>query len=68
MKPIYFKSYDQAVNTAESIPESMCVNQYQSSTETKRPKVKKFDRGYAVQLGDYGPYVTKETLKELNIE
>lgn len=59
----YFKEYTEAVEVAKSIPDSMCVNQYQWSNEAKCAKVREFSRGYAVQLGDCGDYVTNETLK-----
>jgi hypothetical protein len=62
----YFKSYDKAVAVAKTVPDSVCVNQYQWSKETKCAKVREFTRGYAIQLGDYGDYVTNETLKGLN--
>lgn len=65
MKPLYFKTYDQAVNAAKTIPNDLCVNQYQWSTEIKCAKVREFGKGYAVQLGDCGDYVTREFLDSL---
>lgn len=68
MKPVYFKTYAKAVKVAKSIPDALCVNQYHWSKETKCAKVREFDRGFAVQLGDCGLYVTKETMIELDLK
>jgi hypothetical protein len=68
MKPVYFKTYTKAVEVAKKVPDALCVNQYQWSNETKCAKVREFDRGFAVQLGDCGPYVTKETMIELDLK
>ena len=62
----YFKEYDAAVEVAKLIPDSMCENSFQWSNEIKCAKVREFSRGYTVQLGDCGEYVTNETLEGLN--
>lgn len=65
-KIVYFKEYKTALETAKLIPESICSNPYQLATEDKCAKIREFSRGYAVQMGDCGDYVTNETLKGLN--
>jgi hypothetical protein len=57
----YFKTFEQAWKAAKSIPLSTCLNEYQKQTDKKAPKVVSFAKGYAVQFGDYGEYMTKET-------
>ena len=62
----YFKAYDEAVSVAKLIPDSMCENRFQWSNEVKCAKVREFNKGYAIQLGDCGDYVTNEILEGLN--
>lgn len=62
----YFKAYDEAVNIAKLIPDSMCENRFQCSNEIKCAKVREFTKGYAIQLGDCGEYVTDDILKGLD--
>lgn len=62
----YFKEYSEAVQVAKNIPDSMCINRFQWSNEAKCAKVREFARGYAIQLGDCGDYVTNEILESLS--
>ena len=57
---IYFKTFDQAWEAAEGVPKMVCVNRFQSKGDTKTPKVVSFAKGYAVQFGDCGEYMTKK--------
>jgi hypothetical protein len=68
MKILYFKTYDKAVSVAKLMPDTLCINQYQWSNEAKCAKVREFDKGYAIQLGDCGDYVTKETMTKLGLD
>jgi hypothetical protein len=56
----YFKTFDQAWKATKSISLSACLNEYQNQTDKKEPKVVSFAKGYAVQFGDCGEYMTKE--------
>lgn len=60
----YFKTYNEAMKEAKLIPDAMCENRFQMSNETKRAQVREFIKGYAIQLGDCGDYVTNETFNE----
>jgi hypothetical protein len=66
MRTHYFKTYGEALTVSKRIPDSLCVNSYQFANETKTAKINEFGKGFAIQFGDCGDYVTNEFLKGLN--
>ena len=55
----YFSTYAEALEASKTIPLDVCVNEYQQKGDTQAPKIVLFKKGYAVQFGDCGDYLTK---------
>jgi hypothetical protein len=59
MKPIYFKTRDEAWKAAEPYKNQHFKNVYQYKGECTTVKINEFKKGFAIQFGDYGPYLQK---------
>jgi hypothetical protein len=60
MKPIYFKTRDEAEKAAEPYKNQHFTNPYQYKNECKAVKIIEFKKGFAIQFGDCGPYLQKD--------
>lgn len=53
----YFPTQEEAQAAADTVDIARCSNGYQDATSVKAPIVREFEKGFAVQLGDYGVYI-----------
>jgi hypothetical protein len=56
----YYATREQAQERADRVPHAECVNQYQEVGDSREPKVVQCGKGFAVQFGDCGRYLTKD--------
>ena len=60
MKPraAYFKTSQQAHDAMQPWIDRTYPNRFQDARSITRIKIVEFTKGFAIQLGDYGPYLT----------
>ena len=63
MKPIYFKNRDEAESIYLRYIDKIYPNRFQDAFSISRIKLVEFKRGFAIQFGDYGPYLEKHHLE-----
>jgi hypothetical protein len=59
MKPIYFKTRDEAEKVYLEYIDKTFANKFQDAMSVARIKIVEFKKGFAIQFGDYGPYLQK---------
>lgn len=66
MKPrvAYFKTEQQAHDAMQPWIDQEYPNRFQESGESKCAKLVEFTKGFAIQLGDCGPYLTIEDIQK----
>ena len=66
MKPkyAYFKTEQQAHNAMQPWTGKEYPNRFQDARSITRTKIVEFTKGFAIQLGDYGPYLTIEDIQK----
>ena len=57
-KTAYFKTSQQAHDAMQPWIDKHYPNRFQDARSITRIKIVEFERGFAVQLGDYGRYLT----------
>jgi hypothetical protein len=57
MKVQYFKTYDQALQVAQTYAGQTFPNRYQYAGENSGAIIREFTKGFAIQFGDCGPYL-----------
>ena len=57
MKPIYFKTREDAEKVYFEHIDKTYPNKFQDAMSIARIKIVEFKRGFAIQFGDYGPYL-----------
>jgi len=63
MKPIYFKTRDEAEKVYLDYIDKTFSNKFQDAMAVARIKVVEFKKGFSIQFGDYGPYLQKNEVK-----
>ena len=61
MKINYFKTREQAETVLKQYEGQSFPNRYQFANECTRAKINEFGKGFAIQFGDCGPYLEKQT-------
>ena len=66
MKPrvAYFKTEQQAHDAMQPWIDQEYPNRFQDALSITRIKIVEFTKGFAIQLGDYGPYLTIEDIQK----
>lgn len=59
MKPIYFKTRDEAERVYLKYIDETYPNRFQDARSIALVKINEFQKGFAIQFGDYGPYLEK---------
>jgi hypothetical protein len=59
MKPVYFKTRDEAEKVYLEYIDQTFANKFQDAMSIARIKIVEFKKGFAIQFGDYGPYLQK---------
>ena len=62
MKPIYFKTRAEVEQVFLEYIDRNYPNKFQDAMSIARAQIKEFKKGFAIQLGDYGPYLQKHDL------
>mgnify|MGYP003655635924 CR=1 FL=1 len=57
MKPIYFKTREEAEKVYLKHIDKTYPNKFQDATSIARVKIVEVKKGFAIQFGDYGPYL-----------
>ena len=57
MKVRYFKTYEQALQVAQTYAGQAFPNRYQYAGENTGAIIREFTKGFAIQFGDCGPYL-----------
>ena len=57
-KIAYFKTSQQAHDAMQPWIDQEYPNRFQDARSITRIKIVEFTKGFAIQLGDYGPYLT----------
>jgi hypothetical protein len=64
MRPIYFKTRDEAEKVYLEYIDKTFANKFQDAMSVARIKIVEFKKGFAIQFGDYGPYLQKNEVTE----
>jgi hypothetical protein len=64
MKPIYFITRDEAEKVYLEYIDKTFANKFQDAMSVARIKIVEFKKGFAIQFGDYGPYLQKNEVTE----
>lgn len=59
MTPVYFKALADAEKVCQLYIDEQYPNKFQYKLEDVKIKIVEFKKGFAVQFGDYGPYLEK---------
>ena len=62
MKPLYFKTRDEAEKVYIAYIDKEYPNRFQDAFSIARVQIREFEKGFAIQFGDYGPYLEKYQL------
>jgi hypothetical protein len=62
MKPIYFKTRDEVEKVFLEYIDRNYPNKFQDAMSIARVQIREFKKGFAIQFGDYGPYLQKHDL------
>ncbi len=62
MSTAYFKTLAEAEQALQPYAGQSFPNKYQFPGESDKAQVREFERGFAIQFGDCGPYLQKEDL------
>lgn len=57
---IYFKTYEQAQQVRKAYDGQEFPNVYQHKGESTAAEIREFKKGFAIQFGDCGAYLTKQ--------
>ena len=68
MKPLYFKTRAEAEAVYLAHIDKEYPNRFQDAFSIARVQIREFEKGFAIQFGDYGPYLEKYQLSEVNAE
>jgi hypothetical protein len=60
MRTKYFKTREQAIVLMAQYIDAMYPNKFQDARSISSLKLVEFQRGFAIQRGDYGPYLTTD--------
>lgn len=63
MKPVYFKTHAEAERVYLRYIDQTFLNPFQDARSIARVKIVERDKGFAIQFGDYGPYLEKHHLE-----
>ena len=66
MKPktVYFKTAQQAHDAMQPWIDKEYFDRFQDARSIGRIKIVEYTKGFAIQIGDSGPYLTNEDIKE----
>lgn len=66
MKPrvAYFKTEQQAHDAMQPWIDQEYPNRFQDAYSISKLKIVEFAKGFAVQFGDYGPYLTTQDIQK----
>ena len=62
MEPLYFKTHDEAEKVYLAYIDKEYPNRFQDAFSIARVQIREFKKGFAIQFGDYGPYLEKHQL------
>lgn len=63
-KTMYFKTRQDVDKVYLTYVEENYPNRFQDSSSSSRIKIREFTKGFALQFGDYGPYLSNiESIK-----
>lgn len=65
MKPVYFKTQAEAERIYLHYIDQTFPNKFQDAYSVARVKIVEREKGFAIQFGDYGPYLEKHHLEAL---
>ena len=60
----YFKTSQQAHDAMQPWIDQEYPNRFQDARSITRIKIVEFTKGFAIQLGDYGPYLTIDDIQK----
>mgnify|MGYP003656500929 CR=1 FL=1 len=58
MSTIHFKTIEQATAKLKEYAGQVFINNYQTKCESKNAQIREFKKGFAIQFGDYGDYLS----------
>jgi len=59
MTPVYFKALADAEKVYQLYIDEQYPNKFQDAFSVAKVKIVEFKKGFAIQFGDYGPYLEK---------
>lgn len=62
-KPAYFKTAQAAHDAMQPWIDKRYPNRFQDARSITKLRIVEFTKGFAVQFGDYGPYLTTQDIK-----